>query len=498
MLYSLVARWRAELGCGASAAMRFWFGSRALGLPLVAPKVGIVARRLPLRCGLDAEGLAENHTLLPYYSGFMAADGYERARSSTLTAGVLRLPITVGCSTRGSARMLFCPECALDDIRNVRAATWRREHHIPGVLVCPEHGCPLRAGGLAGDASFPSLVTPPIDLIGPEVENPFPGDGANRLARLARELADRSRPPAGKRVMAARYRRLLRGSGYLYGRGSVRAERLRADLIRFYGERGLDSLGRGPGARDPFAWLGLLASDTSPHGGTPLPLLLVIGMLDCSWREFEEPFRDGAPARRGPRLQRFRTSRTASARLPGFKDKITAFISANPAASRNAVLLALRHAYLFVQDVDRPWLESVLPAATNARSGPPTRDADKDARCLRMVKDAIARERAKSGPPDRMGLLWLRRAAGLPRRSVSGDAERIPMTDAFMRFAAEGIVDFRKRKVVSTADAVRLSGATPAWPEFVRLAVGGAKLPASERAAARLLYDGLPLRPPAR
>ena len=498
LLYSLIARWRAEIGFSAAASMRNWFGDPAVGVSLVVPKVGMVADRLPLRCDLDEETLAEEHTLLPYYSGFMEAGDFARARGSMLTRGIIRLAVTAGAPKRETARMLFCPECATDDVRNVRAATWRREHHIPGVLVCPEHSCQLRAGGFKGTLQEPCLVTPPDDLRGPGVENFFTRDGAARLARLARELADRSRLPTEKSLMAARFRRLLSGNGYLRQGGRIRGDRVQADLIRFYGERGLDAVGRGPGARNPFAWIGHLASDTFGNAGTPLPLLLVIGMLDYSWHKFEEPFRDEAHVRPGPRPRRPRAGFASNAKPPGFDEEDAASVRANRAASRNAVRRALAAPKGIPGDVGRPWEETSHPAATNAGSGLLPHDADRDALSLRMVKDAIARERAKSGPPVRMALLWLRRAAGLPTGDRWDAAPCTPVTDAFIRSAVESFEELRKRKIALAADAVRRSGVTPSWLKFLRLAVGGTMLSAPEKAAARLVYDGLPSRSPPR
>jgi hypothetical protein len=89
------------------------------------------------------ETLIQIATTVPYYTRF---------RTPSVSARILKL--ARGNSSYGVAQALgmakttiytppprrSCYQCAQDDIAELGYAYWRRDHQLPGVLVCPKHG----------------------------------------------------------------------------------------------------------------------------------------------------------------------------------------------------------------------------------------------------------------------------------------------------------------------------------------------------------------------
>jgi hypothetical protein len=124
-------------------------------------------RRLALLTGTDSEELILNHTVFPYAVAFMppqtrralldkALDLTARAEST----GSLTKNVSHGVPFRRLCRL-----CVRADLERYGESYWRRSHLLPGVLICPDHGEPLRVTSivvrgktLANDALLPHLV----------------------------------------------------------------------------------------------------------------------------------------------------------------------------------------------------------------------------------------------------------------------------------------------------------------------------------------------------
>lgn len=98
-----------------------------------------------LRLGTP-EVIVRDATIIPYYTKFRApsvtANVLDKVRGSGIGALARDLGMTRSTFTAHPPRR-SCHECVLADDEKYGFAYWRRDHQLPGVLVCQTHGTPL-------------------------------------------------------------------------------------------------------------------------------------------------------------------------------------------------------------------------------------------------------------------------------------------------------------------------------------------------------------------
>lgn len=150
LLYSVLARYHRHMGAPSSIqSMESLYGYRLVVASADLPgHLQALVDRLPPGSGWTADRVIEELTLFPYFTAFQPPNVAQRTRAAMrqgVTDGMLlRLGIAafrVGHVTR----LRFCPLCLAEMEECHGEPYWRRDHQLPGVLVCPAHGCPLKA-----------------------------------------------------------------------------------------------------------------------------------------------------------------------------------------------------------------------------------------------------------------------------------------------------------------------------------------------------------------
>lgn len=204
-----------------------------------------LADRIPSDRGLSVDHIIDTLTLFPYFTAFVPPAQQEKARDSMRSGAVDGLHVRLGLSAFRIGRnqwLRFCPEC----VQEMQAAHgelwWRRDHQLPGVLVCPTHACLL----LESEVSFsqfsrhefvaatsktcPSHARPVVRLI----------DQAclGHLQRIARRSADLlCNPPTGRTLArwTAFYRSHMHETGLSKSVATVDQQRFDDEFRKFYG-----------------------------------------------------------------------------------------------------------------------------------------------------------------------------------------------------------------------------------------------------------------------
>lgn len=111
--------------------------------------------RLPKHLDIQPEDIAWHHTMYPYF----AAAGHSERKAAALKAmitGEGDVHMTLGLTAfkvRPIKRLRFCASCNRENFAEYGEVWWSRIFHLPGVLVCPVHGEPLRASTIDLDST---------------------------------------------------------------------------------------------------------------------------------------------------------------------------------------------------------------------------------------------------------------------------------------------------------------------------------------------------------
>ncbi len=292
LLYSMVARYERHMGFEVqSHATAKLFGTRHAAVSMNLPgRLSDFARAIGGACGLDPDGIIQNHTLFPYHASFQPASRSVAARRAMIGDGrsVHFLLGVSGSGARLTKRPLFCPICLDEMFVRHGEAYWRRVHQLPGVLVCPDHGYPL------GESLEPTLasryrhVAATRSICPPEAASvladvsPVTMDHLARLARASAELLD---PRVGNRWVGdvEDYRDKLAALGLTRSDRKVDVAALIDRFSAFYGGT-LGVLGIEAPSECRADWLPELVR-ARRNASSPLRHLLLQGFLDGALRE---------------------------------------------------------------------------------------------------------------------------------------------------------------------------------------------------------------------
>jgi hypothetical protein len=183
MLYSVLGRYARNVGCESPATIAHdLFGDRTVIASFELPdRLKELAARLPPSRELSVTDLIQRTTLFPYDTAFCSAEvrsDLAAAMAGSTSGYHLRLGIAA-FATQRTTTLRFCPACRTAMIAAHGESYWRRAHQLPGVLVCPEHGAPLRlsrvscqtgnrhAYRVADDAACPMEAMPALRALDP-------------------------------------------------------------------------------------------------------------------------------------------------------------------------------------------------------------------------------------------------------------------------------------------------------------------------------------------
>lgn len=243
LLYSVLARWLRHQGAvGMTHPLKHLFGRRFACASLDVPGwIGHLAAVLPQERGFTADGLIDQLTLFPYYTTYVPAPLRSACRlamcSGTISGWHMRLGITAFRISRARG-LRFCSLCLQEMQLHYGEPYWKRSHQLPGVLLCPEHGCALQHSALNLDdrGRFEYVAASDLECSPncPHVQLPG-GRGAEILWEIARRSAELLVNPSEPRdftAWTAYYRMRMAHAGLAW---SARRMKL-ADLLGSFSE----------------------------------------------------------------------------------------------------------------------------------------------------------------------------------------------------------------------------------------------------------------------
>lgn len=249
LLYSLLGRLRCHSGILSSKLLLDdVFGNRNVHAgAFLQTNLGRLAANIPQSLGLTAQQLAWETTLLPYLTAYQPEEirnwALDLLSADNSDAGAVHVRLgLVASNVRLPSVFRYCLACRAEMLRECGELYWRRDHQLPGVLVCPNHGSPLADSKvkLAYVALNEFIVAneedcPPDPALPEWAEQP-------EVAKLLRDIAEASaallaNPPAARplAVWGDEIKLALRARGLARGNARIDQLALRdAYLTRFH------------------------------------------------------------------------------------------------------------------------------------------------------------------------------------------------------------------------------------------------------------------------
>lgn len=132
-------------------------------------------------------------TAFPFYTAFTPAEvrnTVRHAMRSDVTGIYTRLGLAA-FKLRPPSHLRFCLACLEDMETQYRDLWWRREHQLPGVLVCPKHGVALRLSSIDPGSSRHSFVAASRAVCRSDALPEVAGEGDTAIS-LLHDLAQRA------------------------------------------------------------------------------------------------------------------------------------------------------------------------------------------------------------------------------------------------------------------------------------------------------------------
>lgn len=247
LLYSVLARYHLHVGTpGPMHTLDTLFGNRKVISTFDLPgHLQSLADRIPPDCDLSVDRVIDTLTLFPYFTAFEPPALQEKVRGAMRCGAIDGLHVSLGLSAfriGRTQRLCFCPECAQGMQAEHGELWWRRDHQLPGVLVCPEHGCLL----LDSTVSFSQFSRHEFVAATPKTCLPHARPVVSvvdqlclkKLHRVARRSADLLCTPAAARTFSdwtSFYRNHMLEAGLAKSAATMNQQRFDREFRNFYG-----------------------------------------------------------------------------------------------------------------------------------------------------------------------------------------------------------------------------------------------------------------------
>lgn len=298
LLYSVLARYSQHVGSpGPMHTMNALFGNQKVIATFDLPgHLQSLADRIHPDRGLSVDRMIDSLTLFPYFTAFEPAVLQAQTRNAMHSGSIDSLHVRLGLSAfriGRNQRLRFCSECvcAMQAARD--ELWWRRDHQLPGVLVCPEHACLLQDSTVSfSQFSRHEFVAATLQNCPPRALRSVPmvdHAGLAHLHRIGLRSADLLRNPPASRSLdrwTVFYRSHMLEAGLIKSVVTMDQHRLDQEFRHFYG-RTLESL---PSVMEGADFAGdWLASMVRKHRKANHPLYHVLVQDFLQHREPQAP-----------------------------------------------------------------------------------------------------------------------------------------------------------------------------------------------------------------
>lgn len=238
--YSVICRYHIRSGNpSVKYSIRELYGANHINVPVeLCGALSSLLEAIPAKA-LTAKDIIMQHTLYPYYTRFFSNNRKKSAYMLALN-GNRHAGQHIGIyqsSSMDARRLRYCPQCFDEDIVTYGEPYWHRLHQIPGIAVCPRHGCwladtEITLTGHRHNLLFPAL--PDCHLL--PTSDTMPTAAQKTFAVLMQDALTASYDFCDGGGYRAIIKRALRNRGYASVTGGrIYAARIAEAVNVFYG-----------------------------------------------------------------------------------------------------------------------------------------------------------------------------------------------------------------------------------------------------------------------
>ncbi len=248
LLYSVLARYHQHMGARSSIqSMESLFGRRLMVASVDLPgHLDALVERMESVGSLTADSIIDDMTLLPYYVAFQPQRIRDEARQALKSGQTDGLMMQLGMTAFRPVRVTklrFCGTCLSQMHGEYGEAYWRRDHQLPGVLVCPDHARVLQESQVSLAALSRHIFVTPTAKSCPWNAKPLLKDPSSKLLPILQRLAQASRkllesPERAKTLeqWTKHYRGSMEAAGLTYSPKRMDQQRLKEEFSHHHNE----------------------------------------------------------------------------------------------------------------------------------------------------------------------------------------------------------------------------------------------------------------------
>ena len=187
---------------------------------------------------VDLPDVILNHTMFPMNARFITAERRKNAWNSFLKGDSKYQNALYRRRGKGNEKrfLRYCPCCVREDREQFGETYWHRKHQIPGITVCPEHGCYLCDSSveISGKVS-PDLVPAATEIAEKAEPDKCRSETEVTLARYCCDVLFSPMSIDAHLDPGRFFRHRIQGTPYTTIRGrNINTQKLQADLREYY------------------------------------------------------------------------------------------------------------------------------------------------------------------------------------------------------------------------------------------------------------------------
>jgi len=148
LLFSILARFVTRHGLNDDkVALEILFGSRnVVPSALIQGHIHALLSKVGHIWPYSANEVIQRHSIIPFFYSFVEPSRIKEVKNNLTHSDKSHAMTSIGVNAstiKWPRYFRYCPECLIEDQKNLAYSYWRRLFQLPGVLICPYHHCYL-------------------------------------------------------------------------------------------------------------------------------------------------------------------------------------------------------------------------------------------------------------------------------------------------------------------------------------------------------------------